>query len=140
MINIALSHMIIEQTKNYQHRIKYNPASNSFTETDRLSLFFERGCPYPYGWIEESGTPPEYHKDVILVSDLEYELGDRLEVKLIGIFKRADGDHKWVAVPTHRTVDDLFQLSEEELNHLNKLYPSIGEGEGWFGILSIVRY
>lgn len=132
-------HMIIEQTKNYKHRIQYNPVNNSFTETDRLSLFFERECPYPYGWIEESGTPPAYHKDVILVSEVEYGLGDRLEIKLIGVFKRADGDHKWVAVPSHSTVVDLFQLSEIELNHLKKLYPSISEGEGWFGSDSVKK-
>lgn len=125
--------MIIEQTRHYKNRIEYNPTNNSFTETNQLSLFYARECPYPYGWIKESGSPPGYHEDVILISELEHGLGDQLEIKLIGIFKRTDGDHKLVAVPIDSEVEDLFQLSELALNYLKRLYPRIDEGEGWFG-------
>lgn len=125
--------MIVEQTRHYKNRIKYNPINNSFTETNQLSLFYERECPYPYGWIKESGSPPGYHKDVILISEAEHGLGDQIEIKLIGIFKRADGDHKLVAVSSSSLLDDLSQLSEMELSYLTRLYPQIDEGEGWFG-------
>jgi len=61
------------------------------------------------------------------------ELGDEIEVKVIGVFKRADFDHKYIVVEVNRAIDDFSQLSEEEKNELNRLYPRVGEGEGWFG-------
>ncbi|HAS72933.1 MAG TPA: hypothetical protein DCS67_02180, partial [Clostridiales bacterium UBA8960] len=106
-------HMIVEQTKAYKNRIKYDDINNRFYETEFLSLFHARNCPYPYGWVAETGTPPNFHLDVILVSDQTYELGERVSIKLIGVFKRADDDHKLVAVPFESQFADISELDSE---------------------------
>lgn len=125
-------HMMIEQTQNYQNRVKYDPNSKTFFETDLMSLFFARNFPYPYGWLVESGTPPDAHLDVILVSEEDYELGDLLEIKVIGVFIRKDQDHKLIAVRTCDGVDTIRNLSPVALEALMRLYPQVDEGEGWF--------
>lgn len=126
-------HMIVEQTYKYPMRMKYDPETNSFIETEYQSLQYKRNFTKPYGWIKESGTPPFPHWDCILMMDQECDLGDEIEIKVIGVFKRADFDHKYVVIEANRNIDDLGELTEAEMDELKKLYPRIGEGEGWFG-------
>ncbi|MBE5767602.1 MAG: hypothetical protein E7335_10640 [Clostridiales bacterium] len=126
-------HMVVEQTYKYPMRMEYNPETNSFTETEYRSLYYERNFTKPYGWIKESGNPPLRHWDCILMTDKEYNLGDVIEIKVIGVFKRNDFDHKYVVVEETRDVDDLSALTKTEMDELNKLYPRIRMGEGWFG-------
>lgn len=125
--------MIIEQTKSYQKRIKYDSTTHIFYQTADDSLFYARNCPYPYGWIKESGTPPEKHLDVILISEEHFLLGDEVGVKIIGVFKRNDGDHKLIGVKADHVINDFHELSDLESAHLFRLYPNLAEGEGWFG-------
>lgn len=125
--------MIVEQTKKYAYRMEYDPQTKSFHETEYESLMHNRRFDYPYGWIKESGTPPEPHCDCILMSDGNFELGDEVDVKIIGMFKRGDGDHKYIVVAQHRPENDYSLLSAEEKDALNRLYPNIREDEGWFG-------
>lgn len=126
-------HIIIEQTYKYPLRMIYDPSTKKFNQSDYQSLQYARGFTKPYGWIKESGTPPSYHWDCILMSDKEYQLGDEVEIKIIGIFKRLDFDHKYIAVETNRDINDYNELTLEEKNELSKLYPRISSGEGWFG-------
>jgi len=125
--------MIIEQTKAFKKRIKYDSSVNIFYETEFDSLFYVRNCPYPYGWLKGSGTPPNKHLDVILVSEDDYRLGDEVPINIIGVFQREDGDHKLLATPELSDVQDLSDLSDIELDSLYRLYPHISEQEGWFG-------
>ena len=129
----SMLHMIVEQTYKYPLRMIYNAEMGIFCESEYKSLQYVRGFTKPYGWIKESGTPPQPHWDCMLMSERDVELGDELEVKVIGVFKRADFDHKYIVVEADRAIDDFSQLSEEEKNELNRLYPRVGEGEGWFG-------
>lgn len=130
-------HMIIEQTYNYPMRMLYDPATHTFHASEYKSLQYERGFTKPYGWIKESGTPPEPHWDCLLMTDpvlmRGYALGDELEVKVIGVFKRNDLDHKYVVAEAERKVSDISELSQAEKDELTRLYPRIREGEGWFG-------
>lgn len=126
-------HMIVEQTCKYPMRMEYDPETGRFSPRNVRSLFYERSFTRPYGWIKESGTPPQPHWDCILMSDKEYELGDEVEIKLIGIFKRSDGDHKFIVVEAGRAIDDYVDLPADEKEELQRLYPRIGDGEGWFG-------
>ena len=126
-------HMIVEQTVQYPMRMIYDPVRRSFTVSDRRSLLFERNFTKPYGWIKESGTPPGHHWDCLLMTDKAYALGDEVAVKVIGVFKRADFDHKYIVVEAARPISDYAELSVEEKSELNNLYPRIREGEGWFG-------
>ena len=126
-------HMIIEQTKAYPMRMIYHPDTGEFTAGEHWSLAHARNFTKPYGWIKESGTPPKPHWDCILMTNKDYELGDEVEVKVIGVFKRADFDHKYIVAETVRDIDDYAELSPDEKAELCRLYPRIGEGEGWFG-------
>lgn len=123
----------IEQTHRYPRRMKYLPETDSFIEKDVESLMHARNVRQPYGWIMETGTPPRAHLDVIVMTEKEYALGDEERVRIIGVFRRGDGDHKLVAVPEERPITDLSGLSEAERADLRRLYPRVGEGEGWFG-------
>ena len=126
-------HMIIEQTYKYPMRMIYNPETGGFTESEYKSLQYARKFTKPYGWIKESGMPPFPHWDCILMTDRALELGDEVEIKVIGVFQRLDFDHKYVAVEVTREVEDISELSIEEIEELGRLYPRVSEGEGWFG-------
>lgn len=41
---------------------------------------------------EKSGTPPCKHLDVIVMTDKEYERGDKDCIKIVGVFQRNDGE------------------------------------------------
>lgn len=125
--------MVVEQTRSYARRMEYDPQEKTFHETEYESLMHRREFDYPYGWVKESGTPPLPHCDCILMSDRDYELGDEVSIKIIGMFKRNDGDHKYVVVETARQENDISLLSQTETDALHRLYPHVGEGEGWFG-------
>lgn len=124
---------VIEQTYAYAKRMKYIAETNSFIEKKCDSLSYIRNVKQPYGWIKESGTPPNPHLDVIIMTDNIYELGDEIAVKVIGVFQRADGDNKLIACLSDREIDDFWQLSESEKEDLHRLYPNVRDGEGWFG-------
>lgn len=126
-------HMIVEQTYKYPMRMEYNQETGKFTECEYKSLQYERNFTKPYGWIKESGTPPLPHWDCILMTEKEYELGDEVEIKIIGVFQRSDFDHKYVVVEASREIEDIMELAETEWEELHRLYPRIREGEGWFG-------
>ena len=123
----------IEQTYHYPNRMKYIPQTDSFVEKNKKSLSFQRNVRQPYGWIKESGTPPCEHLDVIVMTDKEYELGEEDRVKIIGVFKRNDGDHKFVGVLEDRDINDFSELTEVEKDDMYRLYPREDAGEGWFG-------
>lgn len=126
-------HMVVEQTYKYPMRMVYNPETKEFLQSEYKSLLYERNFTKPYGWIKESGTPPLPHWDCILMTDKEFELGDEIEIKVIGVFKRSDFDHKYVVAEISREISDISELSEAEKAELGRLYPRIREGEGWFG-------
>ena len=67
------------------------------------------------------------------MTDKEYDLGEEIEINVIGLFKRKDYDHKYVVAETGRRIDDISELTEAERDELRRLYPRIDEGEGWFG-------
>lgn len=123
----------IEQTYHQPNRMKYIAQTDSFIEKNVKSLSYERNVRQPYGWIKESGTPPCEHLDIYIMTDEEYRLGDEVRVKVIGVFRRNDGDHKLVGVLEDREIEDFSQLTEAEKGDLHRLYPREDPGEGWFG-------
>lgn len=123
----------IEQTYQYPKRMKYIPQTDSFVEKDVKSLSYERNVRQPYGWIKESGTPPCEHLDVYVMTQKEYRLGDEDRIRIIGVFRRGDGDHKLVGVLEDRDVNDFSELTQGEKEDMRRLYPRENPGEGWFG-------
>ena len=126
-------HMIVEQTREYPMRMEYDGETGIFHESEYRSLAAVRGFTMPYGWIKESGTPPQPHWDCILLSDRDFALGDEVEIEVVGLLERTDGDHKYIAVEHSRSISDLSEITEEERAELMKLYPKVREGEGWRG-------
>lgn len=127
-------HIIIEQTNEYKNRMEFDPIKYTFNETEYESLAYRRNFPHPYGWIKESGTPPKSHLDVILLSSVKYKLGDEIAIKIIGCFMRKDGDNKLIGILPERLETDFHELPEHEKSDLNRLYPCVSDGEGWYGV------
>ena len=123
----------IEQTYHNPNRMKYIAQTDSFVEENVRSRAYERNVRQPYGWIKESGTPPCRHLDVYVMTDKEYRPGDEERIKIIGVFRRNDGDNKLVGVPEDRETEDFSELTEEEKGDMHRLYPMEAPGEGWFG-------
>ena len=123
----------IEQTSANPKRMHYMPNTDTFEAKDCESLSYIRNVPQPSGWIKESGTPPCEHLDVIVMTDGVCRLGQEIPVRVIGVFCRSDGDSKLIAVPADRSETEFSQLSDREKEDLRRLYPKLGEGEGWFG-------
>ena len=126
---------VIEQTYAYPKRMKYDAQSGAFRETEYDSLFFVRGVRQPYGWIKESDAPGGAHLDVIVLAPpgREYRLGEEVRVRIIGIFRRRDGDNKLAGIPEDRPFSKLCELPEAERDDLDRLYPKKAPGEGWCG-------
>lgn len=123
----------IEQTFAYQKRMKYIAETDSFIAKDCDSLGFVKNVRQPYGWLKQSGTPPQPHLDVYIMTERDFELGDEVEVRIIGVFWRADGDHKLVGVTLDRSISDFSELSDVEKEDMRRLYGGKYKGEGWFG-------
>ncbi len=123
----------IEQTFAYPKRMKYIAETDSFIAKDCDSLGYVRNVRQPYGWIKESGTPPLPHLDVYIMTEREFELGNEVEVRIIGVFRRDDGDHKLVGVTLDRDTSDFSELSDAEKEDMRRLYGGKYKGEGWFG-------
>lgn len=122
----------IEQTSDYPKRMKYIPGTDSFEAGPYDSLSYIRNVPEPYGWLTETGTPPHEHLDALVMTDKHYELGETDSVRVVGVFKRNDGDNKFVTVPIARDIYNLSELPEAERDDLHRLYPYEAPGEGWF--------
>lgn len=125
--------MRIEQTPKEKMRMKYIPEKDCFIETEHTSLMYYRAFKGVYGWIEGCGVPPQKHLDIYAITQFAVSVGDRLDVRVIGCFLRADGDNKIIAIEQSRHIDDLQELCDEERRMVFGLYPMVGADEGWFG-------
>ncbi len=60
-----------------------------------------------------------------------------MEGYICGVFFRADGDHKFVALDSELRYrvhkPDLDSMDPKTYAELMRLYPRIGPNEGWFG-------
>ncbi len=124
---------VIEQLRYDEYRQVYNPDDNTFSSSKYKSLLFERGFIGHYGWIKDTGCPPNKHLDILILTDKDYKRGDIIKVKIVGVFVRNDGDHKVLGIETNRVESNFAELPEKEKENLKQIYPNIGKNEGWFG-------
>jgi inorganic pyrophosphatase len=128
---------VIEQPCGEPYRLKFQPESGTFQRMELRSIFHERGFSGAYGWIGGLGMPPEPHFDIMLVTRQSLQPGEVVEAHICGMFKRADGDHKFVAVDEEYRSKmeraDLDALDPQAYAELMAVYPRIDTGEGWFG-------
>lgn len=129
--------VVVEQPRGEERRLEYDPETGAFVPDGRLSLVHMRDVDAAYGWVVGFGEPPELHFDVLVMTEARPGPGDVLEVMPCGIFRRADGDHKLVAIDVAATPDyglvDLLDLPPAVLAMIQGLYPRVGPGEGWAG-------
>ncbi len=131
-----IASIVIEQPAGLAQRLRYDPDRDTFVPTQAISLLHARGFPGSCGWIAGIGEPPGPHWDVLLCSTMAFTPGTRVAAPLCGVFRRAGGDHKFVAhgrdpgLSADATQDDLPELWR---SRLAALYPVVGPGEGWFG-------
>ena len=129
--------VVVEQPANEEYRLAYNPVQETFVRTKIKSLSYARGFSGAYGWIGGLGTPPQKHFDVFLVTKRELQAGDIVLGHICGIFYRRDGDHKLVALDADliTTVKraDLLCFDKTTYTEVTRLYPEVGENEGWYG-------
>lgn len=128
-----ITKMRIEQTPDSEFRTKYDPNTDEFHATAYRCRSFERGCEGYYGWLVETGTPPEPHLDVLLLSDEKYRIGDIVMCKVIGYFHRIDADHKLLGIEAYSTINDISELPSEVFRSLLRLYSGKYKGEAWLG-------
>ena len=136
-MDVAMSnktyYAIVEQCRNDKYRNKYNPENGKFEITQYKSLLYERNLAGVYGWLDGYGYPPNRHLDVIVITNNKYELGERIEIKIIGIFLRKDNDSKLIAIESSRNENEITEIPINELQMIKALYPIMDNGEGWFG-------
>jgi inorganic pyrophosphatase len=128
---------VVEQPAAEPYRLQYEPEAYRFTRTELRSLTHMRGFVGAYGWIGGLGTPPDRHCDLILMTERPLAAGEVVLARIAGIFYRRDGDHKVVAVdveaPYGTPGADILTLPAPVTGSLFRLYPEVGEGEGWHG-------
>jgi len=129
---------VIEQCPGDIDRMEYEPKTGRFVPNGFGYLHSQRGYRGAYGWIAGLGTPPQPHVDVLILTqrtDLVH--GQQLAATICGIFWRADGDHKLIAVTDEVLKDcacaDWDSLPLSWRNQLERIYPHLEPGEGWLG-------
>jgi len=129
--------VVIEQPRGEPYRMRWDPASGQFVRTAYRSLSHFRGFTGVYGWIAGTGVPPDPHHDVMVLTDASPQPGDVVEATVCGMFRRGDGDHKFVAVTAEvlarMASADLHDLPAAGLAEVLGCYPEVGPGEGWDG-------
>lgn len=132
--------IVIEQPRHEPYRFSYDAVRGLFVRTAAKSLLHERGFGGAYGWIGGMGAPPEPHCDALLLTGQAPAPGDVLVGHICGVFQRQDGDHKFVALDAEwrYTVAraDLASLDRDTREELARLYPRVGEHEGWYGAVT----
>jgi inorganic pyrophosphatase len=132
MINKSY-YAIVEQRAKDEYRNSYDPEKEKFEITKHKSLLFKRKFAGVYGWLDGYGNPPTRHLDVLVITNYDYDLGSRIEIKVIGVFLRNDNDNKLVAVDCSRCENEINELPTNEYCMIKGLYPQVDKGEGWFG-------
>ncbi|MGL6041550.1 MAG: hypothetical protein ACRC01_10175 [Deefgea sp.] len=99
-----------------------------------------------YGWIAESGTPPEPHFDILIASNEDLAAGEVIDAHICGMYLRKDGDHKLLALADDviRTngVDEicLSQLPEVLRTNFLGVYPYLNPGEAWLNAAEAIHF
>lgn len=128
--------VVVEQPRGERFRVEFSPSTGIFSRSESLSLLCARGFTGLYGWIGGTGAPPGSHHDVMVLSQSDAQSGDILEARICGMFKRADGDNKFVAIGLDIPAQgepDLFQLPKALQDEVYAVYLELGDGEAWLG-------
>jgi inorganic pyrophosphatase len=111
--------IVIEWVVGDPQRYEWDEAADTLRPADD-----ERVPPEHYGCVPGALNPADGELlDVLLLRDIERRPGERVDVRLIGMLRRADGDHKLLAVD--RRYHQLTDVSEVDPTRLQAIW-------GWF--------
>ena len=133
-----LAWVVIVQPRGERHRLEFREQRGTFVSTEDESHLYRQRFKGARGWVAGFGEPPAPHLPVLVLTNAQPQPGDVLEARIAGLFRHADGDHELLAIdvhepPPHGAVD-LRDLPTPTLAMLDRLYPEVGVGEGWFGV------
>jgi inorganic pyrophosphatase len=79
--------------------------------------------PICYGYLENIINKTEGDNvDTIIFSTKQHNTGDSIEVKIIGILTRKDGDHKIITTDDSVTIIDFDSIESKEKNLILKYF------------------
>lgn len=71
--------------------------------------------PIHYGYIENTTNEIEKDNvDVIVFSNNNYNSEDKVEIEIIGMLNREDGDHKVIAVDSSLKIQSFDEIADDE--------------------------
>lgn len=117
---------VIEIPKGCDRRIHMSYDKSGFIDLgsikDQISVN-DGVMPVHYGYIENTINKEEKDEvDVIIFSAKPHKTGDILEVEIIGMLVRKDGDHKLVAVDDSDTIKEFNDILPEEKDLILKYF------------------
>lgn len=137
---------IVEQPRNEPYRVRYEPSAKAFIKTEFISLMHARNFMGVYGWVADSGTPPDPHFDILIATNEDFAAGEVIDAHVCGMYLREDGDHKVLAL-----ADDvirangvseicLSQLPEVLRSNFLGVYPYLNLGEAWLNAAEAIQF
>src|SRR3989344_622119 len=109
---------IIEIPKGSDRRIHMSYDKNGFKDYGSIKEKIpvnDGVMPVCYGYIENAINKTEKDNvDVIIFSNKQYRTGDKIEVEVVGMLNREDGDHKIIAIDDSVAYANFSDVTAQE--------------------------
>lgn len=109
---------IIEIPKNCDRRVHKSIETGEFTDfgpTIEVIPINEGRMPASYGFVKDTLNASEGDEvDVIIYSDKNYKTQDELEINILGMIVREDGDHKIIATDLDSSISSIEDIPENK--------------------------
>ena len=110
--------VIIEIPKGSDRRIHMSYDGSGFKDYGPIKEKIpvnEGVMPVCYGYIENAINKTEKDNvDAIIFSNKQYHTGDKIEVEVIGMLNREDGDHKIIAIDNSAPYANFSDVPTQE--------------------------
>ena len=117
---------IIEIPKGSDRRIHMSYDNSGFIDLGPIKeqISINNGImPVHYGYIENTINKIEKDNiDVLVFSNYFYKTGDEIQIKIIGMLNREDGDHKVIAVDSTIPINSFNEISSGEKELILKYF------------------
>lgn len=107
---------VVEIPKDCDRRIHKSYDTGKFVDfgaiKDHISVN-EGKMPVCYGYLKDSINPIEKDEaDVLIFSETQYKTGDEVNVEIIGLLEREDGDHKVIGRDATLNINNSKGIDE----------------------------
>ena len=111
---------VVEIPKGSNRRIHLSYDGINFIDLGLISdeIPINKGImPVCYGYIENTINDAEKDNvDVIIFSNKSYKTKDKIDVEIIGMLNREDGDHKIIAIDNSILIKNFNDINQKERN------------------------